>query len=526
MKKLLVFLLVFLSVASFGFEETFKGKNYVAKVSERGINSLLINGVEFVHPVGSFFVLNKEIYEKNYEAKRDGDKLFIKSDVGSLVIDFMPERIDLTVTNISAINYFMLMDDNVLPMDQKILHHPWGFKQDNEVKLFKDSQSLTVRGNLFYWGPWRRHSLIDYKFDGKAGKINWALIPAPMTEKEKREKYAKPDFDLYSPVNYEVFQRETKTKGKMLFSARVPKNVTDLKYKIEGKDINEEPVDTGFAKLKTDEYGMVKQSVPCNAGGWYKVTLKYKVNGKEKEQVIENVGIGEVIIGAGQSNSTNCGEVKTKTRTGMVATTDGVKWALGNDPMMGVHDRTTKGSFWPAMGDALYNEFKVPIGLVSAGWAGTVIEEWMKDTTFERDLTVNCYNYFINRVNHFGPNGFRCVIWHQGESGTDNVPNITYILNRELIETSRIDAGWYIPWFVAKVSYHSPEIPKHDNIRQMHQKLWDDGVAFPGPDTDTLGSEYRDIQGKGVHFNAKGLKKHGEMWAECLIPYIHSKTDK
>ena len=95
----------------------------------------------------------------------------------------------------------------------------------------------------------------------------------------------------------------------------------------------------------------------------------------------------------------------------------------------------------------------------------------------------------------------------------------------ELIETSRRDAGFEIPWFVAKASYWDPEFTSFENIRAAQQKLWDDGIAFEGPDTDLLGSEYRDNDGKGIHFNLTGLKKHGEMWSEKLIPYIHSQID-
>ena len=50
-------------------------------------------------------------------------------------------------------------------------------------------------------------------------------------------------------------------------------------------------------------------------------------------------------------------------------------------------------------------------------------------------------------------------------------------------------------------------------------------MAFEGPDTDTLTGDYRDYNGTGIHFSPKGLKKHGEMWAEFLIPYIHSEID-
>ncbi|MBQ7258221.1 MAG: hypothetical protein IJS60_11085 [Abditibacteriota bacterium] len=38
--------------------------------------------------------------------------------------------------------------------------------------------------------------------------------------------------------------------------------------------------------------------------------------------------------------------------------------------------------------------------------------------------------------------------------------------------------------------------------------------------------EYRDVDHKGVHMTPEGLKKHGEMWAEILGEYIHSKIDK
>ena len=43
-----------------------------------------------------------------------------------------------------------------------------------------------------------------------------------------------------------------------------------------------------------------------------------------------------------------------------------------------------------------------------------------------------------------------------------------------------------------------------------------------GPDTDVLVGDHRDLGGKGVHFSPKGLKAHGEMWAEKVTPYVNS----
>ena len=89
-----------------------------------------------------------------------------------------------------------------------------------------------------------------------------------------------------------------------------------------------------------------------------------------------------------------------------------------------------------------------------------------------------------------------------------------------IIRSSTRDAGREFPWFVAKDSYGSPEHPSFDPIRQVHQTLWDTGVALEGPDTDTLTGDMRDFEGKGIHLSPKGLKKHGEMWAERVSEYL------
>ena len=131
----------------------------------------------------------------------------------------------------------------------------------------------------------------------------------------------------------------------------------------------------------------------------------------------------------------------------------------------------------------------------------------------------------MNRINKLGKNGFRCVIWHQGESNVGTDTDIIYYGTKNIIETSRIKSGWEIPWFVAKVSYCSPLKKSFEEVRNAHQKIWDNSVAFEGPDTDVLQGDYRDYNGEGIHLSLKGLKKHGEMWAEKLIPFIHSQID-
>ncbi|MBO7393347.1 MAG: hypothetical protein J6U98_03995, partial [Abditibacteriota bacterium] len=111
------------------------------------------------------------------------------------------------------------------------------------------------------------------------------------------------------------------------------------------------------------------------------------------------------------------------------------------------------------------------------------------------------------------------VLWHQGESDINTDVDLGYNRMKLIIESSKKDAGWEFPWFVAKVSYW-PDKHSSPNIREVHQRLWDTGVALEGPDTDTLTGLLRGFNGTGVHFSPEGMKVHGEIWAKYVSKYL------
>jgi len=124
------------------------------------------------------------------------------------------------------------------------------------------------------------------------------------------------------------------------------------------------------------------------------------------------------------------------------------------------------------------------------------------------------------RVHQLGPSGFRALLWHQGESDVEMAAGEYYTKLRNVIIASRTKAGWEFPWFVAKASYHSPDKLRFDNIRAAQERRWNDSVAMPGPDTDMLSGDYRDLDGQGIHLSPKGLKAHGQMWAKRVGSYL------
>jgi Carbohydrate esterase, sialic acid-specific acetylesterase len=279
------------------------------------------------------------------------------------------------------------------------------------------------------------------------------------------------------------------------------------------------------------------------AGGWYRLEVRASQDGQFlAETAVEHVGVGEVFVVAGQSNSANHGAEKQLTKTGRVASFDGSKWQLANDPQPGASGGG--GSFLPPLGDALAARLDVPVGFVSCGIGATSVREWLpKGSRFPNPPTIEsrvqklesgewesrgeAFEMFISRMMSLGPRGFRAVLWHQGESDAnqrDTTRTLAGPLYREyltrVIRESRREIGWDAPWFVAQVSYHVPGDEASPEIREAQASLAKDGIALAGPDSDSLKAEWREANGQGVHFSGPGLRQHAVLWGEKLIPWL------
>jgi hypothetical protein len=341
-----------------------------------------------------------------------------------------------------------------------------------------------------------------------------------------------PRLTVSSHLEYQVFQRTTRLHGAILVRGSAL-SARRVEARVEGPSL-EGSLRGRWQRLALDPSAkQFSGQLPVIAGGFYRVEIKaINTVGQPTLLTIQNVGVGEVFVIAGQSNSTNYGEVSQKTQTGMVTTFSGTAWSLANDPQPGVQDNSSKGSFIPSFGDALYRRYHVPIGIASVGHGSTSVRQWLPaDTpihvmpTMTRYVKTNADGALISdgalfagmmlRIHQLGEHGFRALLWHQGESDSHqpaehDIDARTYrSMMATIIHASRKQAGWDLPWFVAQATYHTPDDPSCPPIRDAQRSLWQPDLAIEGPDTDTLTAPYRQNAAKGTHFNDAGLKAHG-----------------
>lgn len=351
---------------------------------------------------------------------------------------------------------------------------------------------------------------------------------------------------LDSPLELQVYQRNAAERADVLISGSVPADTTlvearaELAAGLKGKATDWIVVARG-GQVKDGKFSGTFTLV---TGGWYTIRVRFRksavVQAVLEELAVKNVGVGDIFVVAGQSNSANHGQEKQQPKTGLVVAFDGKHWQVANDPQPGASGGA--GSFMPAFGDAIAKKLRVPVGIVACGAGGTSVRAWLPEGTRMANPPTNntgarqlpggewesdgrLYNGFVSRMKQLGPNGFRAVLWHQGESDA-NQPDPKQTLTgrpyrlclEQVIMASRKDIGWNAPWFVALVSSHgNNEVPE---LRAAQKSLWDDGIALEGPDSDALKGDLRD----GVHFSAKGLREHGLSWAEKVAPWLEKQT--
>jgi eukaryotic-like serine/threonine-protein kinase len=324
------------------------------------------------------------------------------------------------------------------------------------------------------------------------------------------------------PLERQVFQRNTDEFAEIKVAGTVPTNATFVEVKAElGTGLRGKATDwTAVARGAHIKDGKYSGSLKLATGGWYTLKVCFRKSADDEtvlgEASVGHVGVGDVYITAGQSNSVNYGNPRQKSVETLAVYFDGKQFTPAADP---IPDACGDGGTpWPILGDMLSRTTRAPVCFRSATVNWVRVREWVPGAgsgNIER---------LVERAKWFGPSGVRAVLWVQGEADTgrpDFTPAEQYEREaKAMIEFSRQKLGWPIDWFVAGTCYCPPQGTQDwkegmTAVTIAQQSLWKKGVAFRGPDTNDLigNSDYRH---DGIHFGPRGLLVHAERWYAVL----------
>jgi eukaryotic-like serine/threonine-protein kinase len=330
---------------------------------------------------------------------------------------------------------------------------------------------------------------------------------------------------LEFPLDRQVFQRNAEEWAEVRIAGTAPTNATlvevktDLAAGLRGKAV----AWTVVAQGEQIKDGRFSGRLRLATGGWYTLTVRFRKSADDTtslaETTVEHVGVGDIFITAGQSNSVNYGKPRQKSTETLSVYFNGKEFTPAADP---IPDACGDGGTpWPILGDMLSRTTRAPVCFRSA----TV--NWLRVREWTPGATSGNIERLVARAKWFGPAGFRAVLWVQGEADAgrpDFTPTEEYEREaKAMIEFSRQQLGWPVDWFVAGTCYcppHGTNDWREGMTAVLHaqEDLWDKGIAHRGPDTnDLIGSpEYRH---DGIHFGPRGLLIHAERWYVALSTY-------
>jgi hypothetical protein len=122
-----------------------------------------------------------------------------------------------------------------------------------------------------------------------------------------------PLLTISSPLAYQIFQRSTRLHGVIIVCGSALA-AARVEARVEGTSL-EGPLPGRWQRLALDQTKkQFSGQLPVVAGGFYRVEIKAtNTVGQPTFLTVQHIGVGDVFVIAGQSNSTNYGEVPQTT---------------------------------------------------------------------------------------------------------------------------------------------------------------------------------------------------------------------
>ncbi|MFD2573714.1 sialate O-acetylesterase [Spirosoma soli] len=361
-------------------------------------------------------------------------------------------------------------------------------------------------------------------------RLSWLLLLVSLPF------YALAQLQISHPMSRLVVQRGADGNGRLYVSGRFNGNVDRVEAQLTAV-ASGQGISTDWQTVQTNPTNNLFLGYVTAAGGWYVLTVRTVVGNIVTAQAsVQPVGIGEVFVTAGQSNSRGLGIADNDlgTATDRVNAIDSINHGYyggnvlissGDPSPLPVYKPLTAGRrifpmaesswAWGELGDYIVNRYNVPVAFYVAGWDGSTIENWYNSANgIPTCNRYNCsagnwpnlqpYTNLKNIMNYYlSMAGVRAVLWQQGEAEYDfdsqntSVPQYPGRLTG-VIQKSRQDfGGRNIPWVVARASFDG-SVTRQGVIDAQNQVINTVGNVFPGPANDNFTN--RNAGKNDVHF--------------------------
>ena len=367
------------------------------------------------------------------------------------------------------------------------------------------------------------------------------------------------------PLNSAVYQRNSANQANLVISGTYSQ---PLATSIQARLLNT----TNGSAIPGFDWSVIQENPSMGyfqgqlnnvPAGWYTLEIRSVRSGVTLEaNVVNRVGIGDVFMIAGQSNAQGYidNQYLGATSEKVVSHNNG-KYCSNMEIPFPVFQQLT-GTVKPSvngrdawcygrLGDNLVNSTGYPVAFFNSGASGASVYNWrqsadgfstihaLTDVPFcsleeensdnpnyvegQPSTYANTNPYFIFKrgLNYYNSMfGARSVLWHQGESDTDNgtsTPSyqndLTYVINK-----SRTDFANNLPWVVSRVSYFLGNFSSNV-INAQNNVITNTSQVFAGPETDNIrnGVLSGSRGGDDVHFWAPvGLSALADAWSSYL----------
>lgn len=327
------------------------------------------------------------------------------------------------------------------------------------------------------------------------------------------------------PMSRLVVQRGSDGNGRIYLSGRLSGSVDRVEAQLTPASAGQGTA-TDWQVVQTNPTNAVFLGYVTASGGWYVLTVRTIVGSTVTAQAtVQPVGIGEVFVTAGQSNSRGLGigDNDLGTSTDRVNAIDSINHSYppgakalvsSGDPMpVPVFKPLTAGRkvfpmaesswSWGELGDYIVNRYNVPVAFYVAGWDGSTAENWYNSANgiptcnryycVENWPNLQPYTNLKNVLHYYNSiAGIRAVLWQQGEAeysfadGTSSIPQY-YDRIVGVIQKSRQDfGGKTIPWMIARASFDGTEF-RPAVVNEQQRIIDTPGLnVYQGPYNDTI----------------------------------------